>query len=220
MAYLYRHIRLDKNEVFYIGIGSYQKKWKYARAHTTKNRNRHWKNIVAACNGEFKVEIILDDLSKEEASNKEKEFILIYGRQDLNKGTLCNFTDGGEGIVGIRFSQETKDNMSKARKGKRVLSDKHYDMMRTRMSGSNNHNYGKPLPEWHREINRKAQLGRKHSAETISKRVNKIQKKVINTITGEIFPSISHVAVYLHKSPTQASRIIKSGKLGLKFLEQ
>lgn len=218
MAYLYRHIRLDKNEVFYIGIGSYQKKWKYARAYTTKNRNKHWKNIVTTCNGEFKVEIILDNLSKEEASNKEKEFILIYGRQDLNKGTLCNFTDGGEGVNGIIFSQEVKDAMSKTRKGKKVLSDEHYNMMRTRMSGSNNHNYGKPLPEWHKAINRKAQLGRKHSQETIQKRTSQIKKKVKNLDTGMIFQSISDCAKYYNKSACHMTRLIKQGVFNLKFI--
>lgn len=43
MAYVYRHIRLDKNEPFYIGIGSDAT---YKRANTKKGRNEIWKRIV------------------------------------------------------------------------------------------------------------------------------------------------------------------------------
>lgn len=38
MAYVYRHIRDDKNEVFYIGIGLTNS---YKRAKTTVSRNGH-----------------------------------------------------------------------------------------------------------------------------------------------------------------------------------
>jgi hypothetical protein len=54
MAYLYRHIRLDKNEPFYIGIG-YNINKKYKRAHEVINRNQYWKNITSKT--QYKVEI-------------------------------------------------------------------------------------------------------------------------------------------------------------------
>lgn len=41
MAYVYRHIRLDKNEPFYIGIGSDNK---YSRAKQKTGRNDRWHN--------------------------------------------------------------------------------------------------------------------------------------------------------------------------------
>ena len=52
---------------------------------------------------------------------KEKEFILIYGRKDLNKGTLVNFTDGGEGI--INASLELRNRFSNIRKGTSQTKD-------------------------------------------------------------------------------------------------
>lgn len=36
----------------------------------------------------------------QEAKVKEIELISLYGRRDLGKGTLVNFTDGGEGTQG------------------------------------------------------------------------------------------------------------------------
>jgi hypothetical protein len=49
MGYLYRHIRLDKNEVFYIGIGGFsinEKKNSYKRAYTKFKRNKIWNRII------------------------------------------------------------------------------------------------------------------------------------------------------------------------------
>lgn len=47
--YLYRHIRLDTNVPFYIGIGTYKStskyKNKYNRAFTHNKRNQYWKNV-------------------------------------------------------------------------------------------------------------------------------------------------------------------------------
>ena len=43
MAYLYRHIRLDKNEPFYIGIGSDEQ---YGRANSKHNRNKLWNGVI------------------------------------------------------------------------------------------------------------------------------------------------------------------------------
>jgi hypothetical protein len=108
MAYLYRHIRLDNNEPFYIGIGEDKdlQQYKYNRAYSKFNRNKHWKNIVALT--PYEVEIIIDDLTWEEACNKEIEFITMYGRSILNSGSLCNIVDGGEGAKGNKHSEETK----------------------------------------------------------------------------------------------------------------
>jgi hypothetical protein len=112
MAYLYRHIRLDKNEPFYIGIG---KELNHSRAYDKSERSKHWKNIILITS--YKIEIMLDNLSWEEACNKEKEFIQLYGRKDLNKGTLCNFTNGGEGAYGRILSEKTKNKISKSVSG-------------------------------------------------------------------------------------------------------
>ena len=112
MAYLYRHIRLDKNEPFYIGIG---KESNYGRAYDKSERTSFWKNIVAKT--EYRVDIVLDDLTWEEACLKEKEFIKLYGRKTSEGGRLCNLTDGGEGAFGRVLSQETKDKISKSVSG-------------------------------------------------------------------------------------------------------
>lgn len=112
MAYLYRHIRLDKNEPFYIGIGSDRN---YKRASAIKDRNKHWKNIANKYG--YEIEILVDDLTWDEACKKEKEFINLYGRIDLGLGSLVNLTDGGDGVIGVIYSNERKKNISNRIKG-------------------------------------------------------------------------------------------------------
>jgi group I intron endonuclease len=107
MAYVYRHIRTDKNQPFYIGIGTDKK---YYRAYSSTKRNPLWNNIVK--NSAYEVEIFMDDLTWEQACEKEKELISLYGRKNTNTGILCNMTDGGEGTLNIQFSQERRKSIS------------------------------------------------------------------------------------------------------------
>ena len=115
MAYVYRHIRLDKNEVFYIGIGADNKKG-YMRATSRFYRNKMWWDIVN-CTA-FECEILIDDIDYAAAKEKEKEFILLYGRADLGTGVLVNMTDGGQGVANRARSTKGKLNPMYGRRGK------------------------------------------------------------------------------------------------------
>ena len=77
MAYVYRHIRLDKNEPFYIGIGSDAT---YQRANSKKGRNKIWNDIVSKT--DYEVEILCDKLNWENACIKE---IVLFIRNKQNK---------------------------------------------------------------------------------------------------------------------------------------
>jgi hypothetical protein len=103
MAYVYRHIRLDNNEPFYIGIGSDND---YKRAYKKTQRTKHWKSVS---DKGYEVEILIDGLTWEEACEKDKEFILLYGRKDLGTGNLINLTEGGEGTVGRVVTNKTRE---------------------------------------------------------------------------------------------------------------
>jgi hypothetical protein len=116
MAYLYRHIRLDKNEPFYIGISN--KNDGYKRAYSKKDRNSIWHRIVSKT--DYEVEIMLDGLSENEIKLKEQEFIIIYGRIDLQNGTLSNLTDGGDGVLNMNENSELRQKLSKAAIGKKM----------------------------------------------------------------------------------------------------
>jgi len=117
MAYVYRHIRLDKNEPFYIGIGNNN----IYRLNEKNRRNVIWKQITTKT--KYEIEVLLDNLTWEEACNKEIELISLYGRIDLKTGTLANMTSGGDcGTIGRKYipSLEHRKNLSKSAIGKKM----------------------------------------------------------------------------------------------------
>lgn len=92
--YLYRHVRLDKNEPFYIGIGTKQKSDPYLRAKDHLTKNNIWKKITSKT--DYIVEIILESDDDNFIQEKEKEFISLYGRLcENNGGILSNIESGG-----------------------------------------------------------------------------------------------------------------------------
>lgn len=114
MFYIYRHIRPDTNEVFYVGKGL-----ENSNRHLSKQgRNKYWHNIVNKNNGQYDIEIMMEDLTHEESIEKEQEFIKLYGRR-CDGGTLCNLSLGGEGgTYGYTHTEETKELMSEFASGK------------------------------------------------------------------------------------------------------
>lgn len=109
--YLYRHIRLDKNKPFYIGIGTKPEncntlKCEYKRAYQKYGKKRHWKNIVNIT--DYEVEILLESNDYKFIKQKEIEFIALYKRVDCCGGTLVNMTDGGEGTLNMKGKDHPK----------------------------------------------------------------------------------------------------------------
>lgn len=124
--YIYRHINPVTNEVFYIGKGTLNDKSKsfkkqYERAFDKSYRSLFW-NSVFKKYGRV-VEIIFEHNSESVIFEKEKEFINLYGRRDLNQGTLVNMTDGGEGGVGRIVSDCERLRISKLHKGKKISKE-------------------------------------------------------------------------------------------------
>lgn len=174
MALVYRHRRLDTNEIFYIGIGKDMK-----RPFDKVGRNIFWKKVTNKT--KYEVEILIDNIDYEEA--KELEILLIkeYGRRDLGLGTLVNLTDGGEGLLGFKPSQETKNKISNSLKGN-IISEE----TRKKISEKGK---GRTGP-W---------IGRKYSEEEKKDITLKSPKRmeILNTETGEIIPSIRQAAKIL-----------------------
>ena len=102
MAYVYKHIRLDSEEIFYIGIAT-----RKDRATSKSKRKKHWNNIVNLHG--YRVEYIKKGITLDEAKALEIQLIAEYGRES-NGGILTNITPGGDGRFGIPtiHSDETK----------------------------------------------------------------------------------------------------------------
>lgn len=96
--YIYLHITLTTNKVFYIGKG---KKDRYI---SKQNRNKYWLNTVNKY-GYYPL-IYKDNLTEKEAFELEKELIIFYST--ITK--LTNLTNGGEGTSGYKYTEEQKKN--------------------------------------------------------------------------------------------------------------
>lgn len=170
--YLYRHIRIDKNEPFYIGIGTKQPrihnsiKAEYRRAHETNRKESYiWNNIVNKTS--YKIEILFESNDYNFIKEKEIEFIFLYGRINNNTGILSNMTNGGDGFIGYIPSKEkiekhkifmTGRKQSQKEKQKRNDSRKGYlHSEETKLKISNSHK-GKKTSKEHLEKLYKGQI--------------------------------------------------------------
>jgi hypothetical protein len=196
MAYLYRHVRLDTNKVFYVGIGS---DLNYRRSRVKNNRSKYWKDIVNK--SDYRIDILLDDLTWEEACEKEIEFIKLYGRSNVSYGTLCNLTDGGDGMLGykhsnewikelskrrksFRYSDESKEKMSISRKSW-SYTDEYKINLSKRMSGKNHFMFGKKHKQETKDKISKSHIGK--TMDSISRGLNPRAKVVLDLYTGVYF---------------------------------
>lgn len=114
--YLYRHVRVDTNEPFYIGIGKKCKadlaKGRHLRSSNTRQRSNFWKYVVAKT--DYISEILIETDDENFIQEKETEFIKLYGRKDLGTGSLVNLTDGGrQGLNKSSLSIERQLNTAK-----------------------------------------------------------------------------------------------------------
>ena len=153
MAYVYQHIRKDKNTPFYIGIGSDND---FYRANRLSERNEIWTRISNKT--EVIVEILYQDIDWGTACEIEKDLIKKYGRININTGILSNMTDGGEGTLNKIINEETKFLLGTGNRGK-----KRSDESRRKQSEST---LGVKKSEKHCQNIRLARLGKKLSEES------------------------------------------------------
>jgi hypothetical protein len=97
--YLYQYYRLDKNEPFYVGVGTrYTRPTDFNRAKTVRNHNKVCGYIINKT--EYIIEILEESDDYCYMKQREIEFIGQYGKIINGTGTLANITDGGEGLLG------------------------------------------------------------------------------------------------------------------------
>ena len=181
---VYKHTNKINNKV-YIGITSMSppsKRWNngYGYYH-----NLHFDSAIKKYGwSNFEHEILFEQLSKEEAEQKEIELIKYYNSCNSNYG--YNIATGG--LTGIAFhSDESKEKMS------------------INKSGEKNPMFGKHHTEETKEKIRQRAIGRKASQETIEKlrKCRKNAKPVRCIETQQEFISIAEAARWLNqKSPS------------------
>ena len=182
MAIVYQHTRNDTGAVFYIGIGMNDK-----RPYSQESRNTHWKNVVGKAG--YTVTVLFDDINWSTAVSIEKYLIRYHGRSDKELGPLVNKTDGGEGASGIIISEDQKQKISAANKGKKfTLGYKHTKETLLKMSIANK---GKNNPMYGKVVSQETRAKRSEAFKGIN---NHKSKKVIDTATNTIYVCVTEAA--------------------------
>jgi hypothetical protein len=199
MAYVYRHIRTDKNEPFYIGIGS---DCNFTRANEKRKarRNKIWNDIYSKT--QIEVEILFSDVSYEFACQKEIEFIKLYGRINTNTGILSNLTDGGDTEIGRIVTLKEREYRSKL------------------FSGVNNPMYGKKMSKESIEKGRLKRLGQKAWNKGLkgAQKANN-GKIVLDLNTGVFYDNAREAAEFNNiKHTTLKSKLNGSNKNNTSFI--
>jgi hypothetical protein len=111
--YVYLYKDPISYESFYVGMGKGIRMFHHLKeatsfAHTDPNKRKIRKIQKIIAKGCLPIIIkVKDGITKDEAIFLEKKLISIYGRLDLNTGTLTNLTSGGEGAKDV--SEESKE---------------------------------------------------------------------------------------------------------------
>ena len=149
--YVYIHSNPETKEVFYVGIGKDNRAWnKWA------GRNKFWDNYVNKYG--FEVEIIAENLTREQAEDIEIKLIAHLGRRQIDEGgTLVNRSTGGDGSKGYTHTEEYKQKMSQDRKGKctrkiRKLSKESKEKISKKLKGRDI-TWGKPVLQYDKKGN-------------------------------------------------------------------
>lgn len=176
--YVYIHRRQSDGRIFYVGKGCDR------RAYSTYKRGKWWEK-VSSKHGRI-VEIVRHFQSEHSALDFEITLIAFFRMSQ----PLVNITDGGDGVSGLRHSEESKAKMSGPRPNAKQW-----------LKGCN-------APDYLKEKWRKAKLGKKQSPEHAEKsRTNKTgckisdtskfnldKRKPVKNCQGEVFKSAAEAA--------------------------
>ena len=143
---VYLHRKKSDNTVFYVGIGQDY------RPYITIGRNNLWNKVKEKYG--IVIDVIHENINKEEAIKIEIELISKYGRIDKGTGCLTNLTDGGEGIsAGHKHNDSFKEKARQRQlgiapwnKGKKHTKE-HNDKVSMALKGKPSWNKGIPCSE-------------------------------------------------------------------------
>lgn len=146
-----------------------------------KRRNQIWKNITQKT--EYRVDVVMSGLTYDEALDKEKEFILLYGKICDGSGCLANVLDFGSGSLKNYSSESEMINKADRMKGNQYAKGRKWsDEQKLKMSLSRKgykNNLGK---KWSEETKNKMSQG--HLGNTATKGYKWITNGVINKMIG------------------------------------
>lgn len=209
---VYKHTNLTNGKV-YIGIThDIRKRWR-GNGCAYKSNPHFWQAIVAYGWDGFSHEVLLSELSQQEACEAEIKLIAEYQSLDREKG--YNHSPGGENPLvwqsgenhpfwGKHHSAETRAKLSESHSGAkhRCYGKPLPEITRQRIGDANR---GKKLPEWQKEHLRQINTGKKASAET--------KEKMSQSRKGHLVSEETRQKIRETKESRQVQQLSKNGEL-------
>ena len=121
--YVYAYLRSKDSDNAAAGTPYYIGKGKDARAWERHN--------VSIPPDPANIVMLAENLTEADAFDQEKQLIAHWGRLDLGTGILRNRTDGGEGMSGYVFTDESKEKLS--RKARKRWSDPEFKQQQSEL---------------------------------------------------------------------------------------
>lgn len=125
-------------EPFYVGCGKNNRLLSHLKEAKGKDHNHKLNKIrkLTTMNLEPIIITIQTGMTDADAKNLEKRLISLIGRHDLKQGPLTNLTNGGDGVVGLKVSIESREKRSKKCMGKNnnMYGKNHTSKSRKQMS--------------------------------------------------------------------------------------
>lgn len=153
--YVYEHWRSDTNECFYVGKGHGNRAWDMRRR---KGHHQHIAEKLKSTGHSVDVRLFATGLGEQEALDVEVQRI-AYWR--ANGARLANVTAGGEGVVGLRHSEQTKQLLRTRRAQQKIVCSPE---TREKIAAAQRGKPRGPNP-----LHAAAIRGRKHSPEAVAK---------------------------------------------------
>jgi hypothetical protein len=157
--YVYEHWRPDRGECFYVGKGNGM------RAHNMRVRNAYHKRIqkkLSALGLIVDVKIIADNLCEKDAFAMEVERIAFWKNDGAD---LANYTSGGEGSAGIKYTEERRKQISEILRARPPISEETREKL-SRAAIGNKKGLGKKKPQHAIDAIKLAHTGKYVSPET------------------------------------------------------
>lgn len=202
------YMHTSPNNKRYIGITSQkpERRWR-KNGVGYKDHLYFWRAIQKYGWDNFKHDILYDNLTKEEAEQKEVELIAYYNSNNIDFG--YNMSIGGEsGSKGYKHTEEQRRQMSETRKGKgNGMYGKHHTVesiekgriKHLRENLSSDTIYKMSI----------AKKGKKRSSESIKKQVETISNKVICLETSVVYNGTKEAGRLNNIDPSCISKVCR-----------
>lgn len=150
--YVYTYYNpLKQNQEFYIGESGTEDRWLYhleeAKRFIERKKSQKWigKNAdnphktrtimkILEAGLEPKIEKVMEGVTEQESKAEEIRLIAYYGRANLGLGPLTNLTNGGDGCVGYKWTDEQKEKLKNRPNG--MTDNNHSKEAKRKMSES------------------------------------------------------------------------------------